>query len=69
MHKRGGGAGQVVQVTLFEMHRCAKASEPKGEGETPPTGHHHLQQELGLSLESSPGLLWDVGAGHQLKGS
>lgn len=63
------GGGQVVQVTVLEVHRCAKAGEPRAEGETPPKGQHHLQQELGLSLESPPGLPWDVGAGHQLKGS
>lgn len=40
-----------MQVTVLEMHRSAKANEPRGEGETPSKGQE-LQQELGLSLES-----------------
>lgn len=41
-----------MQVTVLEiLHRCAKASERRGEEETP-SKSQDLQQELGLSLES-----------------
>lgn len=40
-----------MQMTLLEIHRCAKAREPRGEEEEEDTSKgSHLQQELGLCL-------------------